>query len=111
MARLKSELWVAALVRRINDRGDFCVISRKGDPDAGQIWIEVDHLNGTTTLFSPAPANAEATGREFVLRYEAAEPGVVRQRLAQEAEFDPDFWVVLIESRKSDLGLEVVASI
>ncbi len=26
--------------------GDFCVVSRKGDKDAGQIWIEIDHLEG-----------------------------------------------------------------
>ena len=111
MARLKTSLWVSALVRRINDRGDFCVISRKGDPDAGQIWVEVDHLNGTMSLYSPAPANPDAEGREFVLRFDRVEATKIGERLAQEAEFDPDFWVVSIETRNNEIGLEVVSSL
>jgi len=95
-------------VRRLNDTGDFCVVSRRGDKDAGQIWVEIDHLDGKTTLFAPAPANPDAAGREFVARISAGEASAVRERLLQEAEFDPDFWVISIETRKTDLGLDIV---
>lgn len=108
MARLKSELWISAFVRRLNDRGDFCVIARKGDPDAGQIWIEIDHLNGQFSLFAPAPANPDAVGREFVCRLDHAEISAIKDRLDKEANFDPDFWVISVETRGDDLGLTVV---
>ena len=108
MSRLKSGIWVSAFLRRMNDRGDFCVVAKKGDADAGQIWIEIDHLNGLCSLYSPAPANQDAEGREFTLRLSEVEPSKVSQRLIQEADFDPDFWHISIETRRSDFGLTIV---
>ena len=46
MSLFRSDLWCAAFVRRHNDLGNMCVVSRKGDPIAGQIFIEIDHLDG-----------------------------------------------------------------
>lgn len=108
MARLRSELWVAALVRRLNSVGDFCVVSRKGDKDAGQIWIEIDHLDGKHTLLAPAPSNSDATGKEFITRVNGGDAQSVQNRIAQEVEYDPDFWVVSVETRKADLGITIV---
>ena len=53
---LRTDLWVSAFVRRHNDLGEICVIVRRGDAIAGQIFIEVDHLNGHSSLLCPAPA-------------------------------------------------------
>src|SRR5690606_39927755 len=47
--------WCMAFVRRHNDLGDMCVVVRRGDPIAGQVFIEVDHLDGTRPLYTPAP--------------------------------------------------------
>ena len=41
----RSDLWTAAFVRRHNDLGHMCVVARRGDPIAGQIFIEIDHRN------------------------------------------------------------------
>ena len=73
---LRSDLWVAAFVRRHNDLGHICVIARKGDPAAGQIFIEIDHLDGTVSLFAPAPASSEdrLDDRTFVPRFTRASP-------------------------------------
>ncbi len=56
----RTDLWVAAFVRRHNDIGHMCVVTRRGDPIAGQIFVEVDHLNGEVSLYMPAPATALA---------------------------------------------------
>ena len=50
---LRTDLWAAAFVRRHNDLGHFCVVERRGDPIAGQLFIELDHLNGTKSLYVP----------------------------------------------------------
>lgn len=108
----RSDIWVAAFVRRHNDIGHMCVVSRRGDPLAGQIFVEVDHLNGEVSLYAPAPASSFAGNPEervFQRRFDHVEPGRLRERLAQEEKFDPDFWVISVELRSGDLGLLVVA--
>ncbi|MGJ8526917.1 DUF1491 family protein [Maritalea sp.] len=107
MSKLRADIWVSAFVRRHNNVGNFCVVSRRGDVDAGQIWIEVDHLNGKVSLFSPAPTNPDVSDREFMRRIEAGTPTDVRERIEKEADFDPDFWVISIETRDDELGLAI----
>ncbi len=105
---LRSDLWASAFVRRHNDVGEPCVVSRKGDPIAGQIFIEIDHLNGTVTLLTPAPATAIVDGDEdrlFVRRFDHADPKSVADRIAREAKFDPDLWVLSLEMRGDDPGV------
>ncbi len=78
---LRTDLWVAAFVRRHNDIGHICVIAQRGDPIAGQIFIEIDHLNGTVSLLTPAPATAREEGnadRLFSLRFSKVEPEAIR---------------------------------
>jgi hypothetical protein len=108
---LRSDLWTSAFVRRHNDLGHICVVARRGDPLAGQVFVEVDHLNGTVSLYTPAPAALRGDDREerlFQLRFDRVEPEKVRTRIAQEEEFDPDLWVVSLEMRNGDLGIALV---
>lgn len=106
----RSDLWVAAFVRRHNDLGHLCVISHRGDPIAGQIFIEIDHLNGTATLFTPAPASfrEDSADRLFQRRFARAEPAAVQARIAQEHRYDPDLWVISLEMRGDDPGVSEV---
>ena len=106
----RTDLWVAAFVRRHNDIGHMCVVSRRGDPIAGQIFVEVDHLNGEVSLYTPAPATAvveNSEARVFQLRFDHVEPLKVRERILREQEFDPDLWVVSLEMRSGELGLDL----
>jgi hypothetical protein len=107
---LRSDLWVAAFVRRHNDIGHICVVARKGDAGAGQVFIEIDHLDGTVSLLTPAATSAEGTGEKgFVRRFAHASPQTVTQRIAREAEFDPDFWLIALEMRGDDPGVPISA--
>lgn len=106
----RTDLWVSGFVRRHNDIGHMCVVSRRGDPIAGQIFVEVDHLNGEVSLYTPAPATSLGDNPEdriFQLRFDRVEPDKVRERIAREHDFDPDLWVVSLEMRGGELGLEV----
>jgi len=106
----RTDLWVSAFVRRHNDIGHVCVVSRRGDPIAGQIFVEVDHLNGEVSLYTPAPATSLADNTEdrvFQLRFDHVAPDKVRERIDREHDFDPDLWVVSLELRKGEPGLEV----
>jgi hypothetical protein len=101
---------VAAFVRRHNDIGNICVVVRRGDPIAGQIFIEIDHLNGTGSLLTPVPAAAREPGEQdriFVRQLIRVEPSTIRTRIEREADFDPDLWVIAVETRGDDVGARV----
>lgn len=57
--RLKSELWVKAYLRRCAVNGAMAVVARRGDADAGAIFIKVMRRDGGSTLFAPAPAGRD----------------------------------------------------
>jgi len=109
MSPFRTDIWVAAFVRRHNDIGHICVVVRRGDPVAGQIFVLVDHLNGTVSLFTPAPAagrdEAEMADRLFECRFDHVEAAKAQARIAREADFDPDLWVVELELRAGDIGI------
>lgn len=103
----RSDLWVAAFVRRHNDIGNICVVVRRGDPIAGQIFIEIDHLNGTASLLTPVPSAALEEGEQdriFVRQLDHVDPQTIRARIEREHDFDPDLWVVAVETRGDDVG-------
>jgi hypothetical protein len=108
---LRTDLWAAAFVRRHNDLGHLCVVSQRGDPIAGQIFIELDHLNGTLSLYVPAPSGLrtdDGEDRVFQVRFDRVEPQKVAERILREKDFDPDLWVLSIEMRSGDLGVTLV---
>jgi len=109
---LRSDIWVGVFVRRHNDLGHMCVVSRRGDPIAGQVFIEVDHLDGTSSLYTPAPMVSrtdDTAGLVFQQRFHHAEPLKIRERIAREVEFDPDLWVLSLDLRGDDIGVDLVS--
>ena len=105
---LRTDLWVAAFVRRHNNIGHICVVARRGDPIAGQIFIEINHLNERSSLLTPAPATSRAEGDEdrlFMRRFAQVDPTAVAERIARELEFDPDLWIIALEMRGDDAGV------
>ncbi len=111
MTSIRAEIWCAAFVRRHNDMGNICVVSRRGDAIAGQVWIEVDHINSKSSLFIQAPDFMQ-TGDELDLPFQCifdrVENKLVQERIEREANFDPDFWLLTLESPAGEHGLNVI---
>src|SRR3954469_15400179 len=103
--RLKSSIWVAAYIRRCFVEGASAVLRRRGAEEAGAIFIKVDRLDGTASLFGPAPQAAfEDAGRierRFApaLKTQPAPAADVEARLLREIRFDPDLWLIEVEDR------------
>ncbi|AVX05153.1 hypothetical protein MXMO3_02641 [Maritalea myrionectae] len=111
MKRLRADLWVSAFIRLHTQRGNMCVIRQRGDEIAGQIWIEVDHLDGSSSLYVPAmQLEPDSQERIFEARFDHATYQDVNARIQQEQAFDPDFWVISLETRDTDIGLNVSES-
>ena len=103
--RLRSDIWVAAYLRRCGVEGASAVLRRRGAAEAGAIFVKVDHLNGLATLYGPAPQSVAADAPRGVDRIFArahAEPSInsdeAEERLKREIAFDPDLWIVEVEN-------------
>jgi hypothetical protein len=99
--RLTSELFVSALIRRVNGAGAFAVLAQKGAPEAGAVFVKTRKPDGLYDLFAPAPQTSYEEDRPDERVFQSVESGVaetdVDARLAREKRWDPDLWVVEIE--------------
>lgn len=99
--RLKSELWVKAYLRACANAGVPAAVVRRGDDDAGVVFIKVARLDGTAALYGPAPAGLERDSGEprWALAVTASDADI-ETRLAREKNLDSDIWIVEIEDRQ-----------
>jgi hypothetical protein len=103
MSRLKSAFFVSAYLRRCQTEGVSVVLRRRGAEEAGAIFIKIDHLDGTASLFGPAPQSLlpEGSGDRLFVRLtrQGATPLDAEERLQKEIRFDPDLWAIEAEDR------------
>jgi hypothetical protein len=102
--RLRSDVWVAALVRRAFAAGATATIVHHGADEAGAIFVVVDRLDGTVDLWGPAPQSdfteTSPGDRRFERLLAAAARAEAPARIASERRFDPDLWLVEVEDRR-----------
>jgi hypothetical protein len=109
--RLKTELWVQALIRRLSVSGKNAVVLHRGHSDAGALMIVVNHLNGDHTLVGPAPGPAydEDGNRRFIRLTNAPLLWAdIAAKIARARSFDEDLWVVEVEDRDGLADLPLV---
>ncbi len=108
--RLRADIWVKAYLRRCAGVGLPAVVVRHGDNDAGAIFIRVNRLDGTSLLFGPAPAGLSGAEEDRLwqpcLSPSGAADAAVEAYLSRESAFDPDLWIVEIETREGAHGLD-----
>ena len=109
--RLRTDIFIAALIRRAAASGAFATLVRRGADEAGAIFVLVDRLDGAFDLFGPAPQSLLAEGppgeRLFAPLLAAAPEAEVSERMRRERDFDPDLWLVEIADRDGRSFIEV----
>jgi len=99
MARLRSDFWVSAYLRLCSIEGIPAVLRRRGDEEAGGIFIKVDHMNQQASLYGPAAVSfREDDGeRKFCIMVKDAFPFDIEERIEREVKFDSDLWLLEVD--------------
>lgn len=103
--RLRSDIWIAAYLRRVMSAGAFVAVRKKGVPEGGAIFIRIDHLDGAGVLYGPAPQSVQdedGSSRRFQQLHSTAtlDNAAIETRLQKERKFDPDLWIIEVEDRQ-----------
>jgi hypothetical protein len=115
--RLKSGIWVAGYMRRAQVEGAFAAVVKRGAEEAGAVFIVVNRLDGTGTLYGPAPQavfdHAAPTDRLFTIvlgRQGPVATADIDARLQREKGFDPDIWIVEVEDKAGRTFLDSIVA-
>ncbi|MCC8934523.1 DUF1491 family protein [Rhizobium sp. 'Codium 1'] len=104
--RIRSDIFVSALTRRVFSDGGYAAVMRKGSEASGTIFVRQRFRDGLETLYGPAPQamidDETRDDRIFEPRLLRAEPEAIEAVIAREQKFDSDLWLVEIEVE--DLG-------
>jgi len=101
--RLKTEIWVKAYLRQCASNFAPAVVVRRGQRDAGAIYIKINRLDGTVALYGPAPPDFDRDPSErawsacFIA--ETVSESDADAYLRRQVEFDFDIWIVEVEDR------------
>jgi hypothetical protein len=95
---LSTDIWIGALIRRVEIGGAFATVARKGDPRAGAVLVKVlNRSDGSARLLSEA---TRGDGERVWMQPAASQEELDLDRYIERAvRIDPDIWVVEIEDR------------
>jgi hypothetical protein len=95
---LSTDVWVTALIRRVEAGGAFATVARKGDPRAGAVLVKtLDRRSGAARLYAEA---TRADGERIWMRPAKSEQETELDGYVERAlRVDPDLWVVEIEDQ------------
>ena len=96
---LSTDIWVGALIRRVEIGGGFAVVGRKGDPRAGAVLVKVlNRTDGTARLL--AEATRGDGDRVWMEPAASREEGELDRYIERAIRIDPDIWIVEIEDKE-----------
>lgn len=97
-------MWVSAYIRQLSVLAIPVAVTRRGDADAGAIFVKINTLDGFAQVLRPAASGLP--GADVDRRWSQALPGGRSEEgpadsyLARQAGFDSDMWVVEVEDRQ-----------
>jgi hypothetical protein len=97
MARLATGLWVSAYLQRLGLENIPAYVLRRGDPTAGAVLVKLSLLDGTARAYQRS-LDPMTGARHWMLLAEGPE-AEVDATLERQRGFDPDLWIVEVESR------------
>ena len=98
-ARLKTGLYVRALIRRAEIGGASAYVARRGAEEAGALILKLTRPDGSITVLSRA---TRGDGERVWMKPlgESADGTAAAKYFEKQIRFDPDIWILEIEDRE-----------
>ena len=95
--RLPTHVWVDALRRHVNGRGDFAAILKKGERSGGAVLLDVRDRTGLHTLLSRVNLGDGRSEWRALAENEAEDSDKIRKILENQTRYDPDLWLIELD--------------
>ncbi len=92
---LSTDIWVSALLKRVEMAGSFATIAKKGDARAGSVIVKVLNLRSREAYVLREAQTGEET--MWMRPVETLSEPDVDAYIERQLKYDPDLWVVEIE--------------
>lgn len=96
-ARLAAGIWVAAYLARLGQANIPAYVAAHGDDTAGAVMVKCARLDGSAQLYA-REWDFQTDQRPWTLTADGSE-AEVDEAIRRQRGFDPDLWVIEIESR------------
>ena len=96
MAALKSGIWVAAYIRRLQLSDIAVFVAKHGDDDAGAVLVKSNTLDGQARLFQ---RSFDMSGQRIWSTLAEGTDAAVESTIQKQCGFDRDIWVLEVEDR------------
>ena len=95
--RLTAGIWVSAYLARLRLADIPAFVVRRGDDTAGAVLVKLNTLDGKATCYQRS--FDLMTGKRRWVELTSGEEATVDEAIARQRSFDPDLWVIEVESR------------
>jgi hypothetical protein len=105
-ARLQTDIWVQACVRRGSVEGIAVTVVKKGDPARGSVLVKLNRFAAGCLVLTET---RDERGNRAWLRGTGPEPVSEKDAdayVARNRKYDPDLWVIEVEDREGRLPFD-----
>lgn len=102
---LPTDLLIAVQSRIAAQNGISMIVTHKGDPAHGALFLKINKLDGTAYVYNQARLEGERVWLP-ALSTKAIPEREADHYLAEQIAFDPDLWVIEVEDRQGRLWFE-----
>ena len=95
--RLKSGIWIQAQIRLCSIANLPAYVVKKGDKDAGAIFLRINKLDGNNYIYSQTRDISGEIAWSKAKSGEAINDMDAFEYLEKQQKFDPDLWILEIE--------------
>lgn len=95
---LNADLWVSALIRRVEMAGGFAYVTRRGDAAHGSVLVKVVNLRARSAYLLREATHGDET--VWIRPLQSDDETELNAYIDKQLRFDPDLWVIEIEDAR-----------
>jgi len=95
--RIRTDIWLGALRRRVEAAGGFATVIAKGEPDSGAVLLLLRDSGGTLTALSRVNMGDGKVSWQPIFENREERDPAAQDALEKRRKFDPDLWIVELD--------------